>query len=339
MKIAKKIKIAVVSIVLLLACLVSIAYYIVMYPNIKNETLLYIPTGSNYNDVLDSLHSKNILKNTKTFEIIADYKKYSQKVKSGRYKISKSLDNRHLLNMLISGSQFPVNLSVNSCRTVENFAGKVSKVLEMDSITLINCILDSVFLEENSLTKETVPCIFIPNSYEMYWNISPEKFLQRMLDEYDKFWNESRRAKAENLNLTLQEVSILASIVGTETNKNDEKPTIASVYLNRLKKGMLLQADPTVIFANGDFTIKRVLYRHLNFDSPYNTYKYQGLPPGPIYLPSIQSIDAVLNAETTDYLYFCAKDDFSGYHSFAKNFIDHQINANKYKIALSLKGY
>jgi UPF0755 protein len=339
MKINKKIRIAGISILGLLCCFFAIAYYIVMYPNIRNETLLYIPTGSSYDAVLDSLHSKEILKSNKTFELIANYKNFPKKVKPGRYKITKFLNNRRLINILISGNQFPVRLSFNNCRTIENFAGKVSKALEFDSITLINCILDSIFLEENNLTQETASCIFIPNTYEIYWNVSPENFLKKMLGEYNKFWNESRQEKAANLNLSLQEVSILASIVETETNKNDEKPTIASVYLNRLKKDMSLQADPTVVFANGDFSIKRVLKYHLAIESPYNTYKNKGLPPGPIYLPSIQSIDAVLNAATTDYLYFCAKDDFSGYHVFATNFTDHQSNAKKYKVALNLRGY
>jgi UPF0755 protein len=191
------------------------------------------------------------------------------------------------------------------------------------------------FASKYGFNEQTIMTMFIPNTYEFYWNTSADEFFERMADEYKKFWTDERKQKAKNIGLSQSEVSILASIVELETQKKDERPTVAGVYINRLKKKMLLQADPTVVFALGDFTINRVLKIHLETDSPYNTYKYSGLPPGPIYLPSISSIDAVLNFENHDYIYFCAKEDFSGYHNFAKTLAQHNENARKFQQALN----
>jgi UPF0755 protein len=312
-------------------------YFIVMKPNIAKTGLLYIPTGSNYQTVCDSMLNHGFLKNQQTFELVAKYKKYSSKVKPGCYKITKNLDNRRLLNMLISGNQYEIKLSINNVRNIYDLAKKIGNVLECDSTQIIEAMLDSDFLTENETDSNNVISIFIPNTYNVYWTTSPEKLLERMLRENKKFWTEERLQKAKNIALTPAEVITLASIVNQESNKNDEKATIASVYLNRLKIAIPLQADPTVVFANGDFSITRVLHKHLALDSPYNTYKNKGLPPGPICLPSIASIDAVLNPAETDYLYFCAKDDFSGYHAFASTLKEHNANAAKYRIALSLR--
>jgi UPF0755 protein len=237
--------------------------------------------------------------------------------------------------MLRSGRQEAVNLVFNNIRTNEQLAGKLGKQIEADSSSLIMFFNNPQLLADFNTSPEELRLLFIPNTYKIWWNTSPEKLMQRMKDEYEKFWNEEREAKANEAGLSRKEVSIIASIVEEETNKKDERPTVASVYVNRVRKGMLLQADPTVKYAVGDFTIKRVLNKHLTIDSPYNTYKYTGIPPGPICIPSISSIDAVLENKQTDYLYFCAKEDFSGYHNFAKNLEDHLANARIYQKALN----
>ncbi|MDR2511893.1 MAG: endolytic transglycosylase MltG [Bacteroidales bacterium] len=312
-------------------------YVIVLKPNVARNGLLYIPTGSNYKTVCDSLFHNGFLKSQARFEWVAKYKKYPSKVKPGCYRITKNLNNRRLLNMLISGNQCEIKLSINNVRTVYDLAKKIGNDLESDSAQIIDAMLNNDFLIENETDSNNVISVIIPNTYNVYWTTSPEKFLERMLKENKKLWTNERLQKAKKLSLTPAEVVTLASIVNQESNKDDEKATIASVYLNRLKIAMPLQADPTVVFANSDFTIKRVLHKYLTIDSPYNTYKNKGLPPGPIHLPSISSIDAVLNPAETDYLYFCAKDDFSGYHAFASTLEEHNNNAAKYRIALSLR--
>jgi UPF0755 protein len=237
--------------------------------------------------------------------------------------------------MLRSGSQTPVKFTFNNIRTIEQFAGRVAEQLEMDSVSLVNAVKESATLKEMGFDDESAAALFIPNTYELYWNIDANDFVEKMTNEYNRFWNEERRSKAESLNMNPIEVSILASIVDKETTKVSEMPRIAGVYVNRLKKNWLLQADPTLVFALGDFEIKRVLDVHKEIESPYNTYKYIGLPPGPICIPSIAAIDAVLNAEKHKFFYFCAKDDLSGYHVFARNMREHNKNAEKYRKALN----
>ena len=239
--------------------------------------------------------------------------------------------------MLRSGSQTPVKFTFNNIRTLEQFCQCVDEQLEIDSTELLNTVVNNPHLKELGFNKYTIPTLFIPNTYELYWNINAEEFIEKMLKEYNRFWNEERLKKAENIKLSPVEVSVLASIVDKETTKVGEMPRIAGVYLNRLNKNWLLQADPTLVFAHGDFEMKRVLDVHKEIESPYNTYKYVGLPPGPICLPSIAAIDAVLNAENHKYMYFCAKDDMSGYHVFARTMREHNINANKYRKALNKK--
>ena len=222
----------------------------------------------------------------------------------------------------------------NNIRTKEQFAGRISNQIETDSLSIINLLNNNSFLEKYELNSQNVMVMFIPNTYELYWNTSAEKLFERMNHEYKKFWNEERTDKAAAVGLTTVEISILASIVQSETNKKDEMARIAGTYINRLNKGMLLQADPTVVYALGDFTIKRLLSKHLEIDSPYNTYKYTGLPPGPITIPDATTIDKVLNYEKHDYLFFCAREDLSGYHAFAKTLAEHSANAKKYQKAL-----
>lgn len=299
------------------------------------ETHLYIYSDWDYNDVLQELQEKEIVQNIKTFQWAAEKMNYPPRVKAGRYKLDEGMNNRALINRLGGGLQEPVRIQFQNIRLKEQFAGFVSAQLELDSLALLALLEDERLADSLGFTSHNFFTMFVPNTYEFYWNTSAEGFVKRMNDEYQRFWNEERRQKAANLGMTPQEVSVLASIVDGEAMHNSEMPTIAGLYINRLNKGMLLQADPTVIFANNDFTIRRVLYRHLEKDSPYNTYKYRGLPPGPINMPSVSAIDAVLNHEDHAYIYMCAKEDFSGYHRFAVTQAEHNINARKFQQALN----
>jgi UPF0755 protein len=244
------------------------------------------------------------------------------------------MSNDKLINMLRLGEQFPVNVVFNNIRLKTEFAKKISLQLEADSAGIMQVLNDSSYQAGLGLDTETALTLFIPNTYEFFWNTDAMQFMERMRRENRIFWDGEREQKAEGIGMSKAEVVILASIVEKETNKNDEKATIAGVYLNRLKRGWLLQADPTLVYASGDFGLTRVLNVHKNIDSPYNTYKYGGLPPGPICIPSIASIDAVLNAEDHEYLFFCAKDDLSGYHVFARSITQHNRNARKYRRAI-----
>ncbi len=245
------------------------------------------------------------------------------------------MSNTQLVNRLRSGEQAPVSLIFNSIRTKQQLAGRIGKQLEADSVALLKLLNDKAFVKKLGFTADNILCLFIPNTYEFFWNTGPEQFISRMAKEYKRFWNEDRTGKLEKIGLKQSEASILASIVEMESTKNDEKPIIAGVYINRLKKGIKLEADPTLIFALGDFTIQRVLNKDLQFDSPYNTYKYAGLPPGPISLPSIVSIDAVLSPVHHNYLFFCAKADLSGYHNFSATLQQHIRYAREYQAALN----
>jgi UPF0755 protein len=237
--------------------------------------------------------------------------------------------------MLRSGRQLPVKVTFNTIRTKEELAEKITANLEVSKEQFLALIQDSVYIRKFGFEEETIMSMFIPNTYEFWWNTGSEALFDRMYKEYQSFWTEERKQKAQALGLTQQEVSTLASIVQAESQKSDERPKIAGVYLNRLRIGMPLQADPTLVFAAGDFTIKRLTAVQMAIDSPYNTYKYAGLPPGPINLPDINSLNAVLDAESHKYLYFCAKEDFSGYHAFAVNYNDHMTNARRYQRALN----
>jgi len=240
-----------------------------------------------------------------------------------------------LVNMLKGGLQTPLNVTFNNVRTKEQLAGKVSKYLQTDSLAILQLFYDEKQIEKFGFNPETYSAMFIPNTYECYWTLSAEGFAERMKLEYDRFWNAERKIKAEEINLTPVEVTTLASIVQAEIAKNEELKRVAGLYINRLKTGMYLQADPTVKYAVGDYSIKRVLTVHLEVDSPYNTYKNTGLPPGPINFPETSAIDAVLNYEQHKYYYMCAKEDFSGYHNFASTLSEHNRNAAKYRAALN----
>jgi len=301
------------------------------------STSIYISTGAGFDDVKKELYQHGLIINRKTFEWLAKKKKYDQLVKPGRYLLYNGMSNLELINILRSGLQTPVKVMFNNLRTKEELAKKVSEQIEADSASIMDLMTDSLFLTDFSINPDHVEMMFIPNTYEFYWNTDARGFLERMSKEYNKFWNSSRKEKALRAGLDPWEVVTLASIVDKETNKTAEMPVIAGVYINRLNKNWRLQADPTVIYAVGDFSIRRVLKVHTEYESPYNTYLIQGLPPGPICISSIASIESVLNYDDHDYLYFCAKDDFSGYHAFAKTYRQHKKNAKKFQEALDRK--
>jgi len=314
-------------------------YRKVLKPNVftKNTKVqyIYIPTGSTYDDVLSLLYSKNLVKNKSTFEWAAERMNYKRHVNPGKYKIRNRMTNHKLVLMLRSGDQEKVMLTINNIRTKEKLARVASEKIEAEYSDIIGLLNNKEYINELGFNEYSIIGLFVPNTYEFYWNTSAEQFISRMSDEYNKFWNRTRRVKAEKMDLTQNEVITLASIVEEESVKEEERSSIAGVYINRLKKGIKLQADPTVRFAHGDFSMRRVLTKHLSIESPYNTYKYYGLPPGPIRIPSRSSVDAVLNYKKHDYLYFCAKEDFSGYHYFTKTLEEHNKYASLYQKALN----
>lgn len=314
-------------------------WYVLVKSNVKvtEDTFIYIKTNSDYKDVLQTLKSKNIIDNFATFKWVAEKKQYPSKVKAGKYLIKPQTNNNDLVNMLRSGNQIPVHIEFNSIRTAEQLAGRISQQIEADSLSIINVLNDTAFILSKGFDHYNRISVFIPNTYEIWWNTTAQQLYDKMYSEYKKFWTEDRKSKAKSLNMSPVEVISLAAIVEQETSKKDEKPKVAGVYLNRIKIGMPLQADPTLIFAAGDFSIRRVLDHHKEIESPFNTYKYTGVPPGPICVPSISSIDAILNFENHNYIYFCAKDDFSGYHNFAVSYNEHLINARKYQAAMNRK--
>lgn len=317
----------------------AFAYFVynaVFVPNtaFENEkAYIYIRSNDDFNAVMDQLDP--LLKNNNTFLAVAKRKSYVANVRPGKYAIEKGMNNNDIINSLRSRN-IPVQLSFNNQETLERLAGRVSTQIEADSLSLLKEFEDTEFLKQIGLNPDIALAMYVPNSYEFFWDTSAEEFRDRMFKEYERFWNQERLTKAEKIGLTPLEVVSLASIVHKETAKVDERPRVAGVYMNRLKKNMLLQADPTVIYAikkesgNFDTIIKRVLYKDLELDSPYNTYKYAGVPPGPIAMPDISAVDAVLNYEKNDYLYFVADVENFGYHKFAKTLAQHNRNKQAY---------
>ncbi|MGN6180247.1 MAG: endolytic transglycosylase MltG [Mucilaginibacter sp.] len=333
----KKFMIALVLVIVIALGFTFFFYYMRYYgPNVTDkEQYLYIHTGATFDDVYKTVRDEGIVKDTATFHWAANNMDYIGRVKAGRYRLHDGMSNRKLINMLASGEQEPVTLAFNNLRLEKQFAGFISKKLEPDSASIMHLLDSTSFLQQYGLTKDDAYVVFLPNTYQLYWNTTPEKFFKKMYASYERFWTAERKQKAAALNLTQAQVSILASIVDAEALHDDEMPTIAGLYLNRLRKGMKLESDPTVIFAKQDFTIHRVLNRDLATESPYNTYLHTGLPPGPIMMPSVNAINAVLDYIPSNYLYMCAKADFSGYHAFASNVAEHQANARKYQEALN----
>ncbi len=299
--------------------------------NVDQPCYLYIPNETTFSQLKTILSDLGVVKDMESFVWVAKKKKYDLKVKAGKYLLEDGMSNNKLINRLRSGVQEPVRITFNNLRTLDQLASVISNKLMVDSTELMHLFQDKDYVNSLGFTLESLPGLFIPNTYQIFWNTDAKGFVRRMKKEYDNFWTEERTKKASALGLTKNEVSIIASIVDEETVMADEKPVVAGLYVNRLKRNMKLQADPTVKYAIGDFSIQRIIRSDLSIDSPYNTYKYEGLPPGPIRIPSIAGIDAVLNRTKHDYLYMCAKEDFSGYHNFAKTLAQHNVNARKYQ--------
>jgi UPF0755 protein len=325
-----------------LACfLLFVAGYTLLFAdNVRDlpgskTSVLYIHTGYTYDSVITMIKRERVLKNVRSFSLLAEKLQYRSHVRPGRYVIGNKSGNLFIIRKLRSGRQDPVNITFNNVQSKEQLAEKISARLEATTEELLQQFGNRQFLDSLNLTEENFPTIFLANTYEFYWNTSASEFIHRMLKEYSKFWNHERRQKAASLGLSSTDIIILASIIQKESNHYDEYPAIAGVYLNRLNKGMPLQADPTIMYAQHLLGLKKRVYKNdLQIDSPYNTYTHRGLPPGPICLPEMKSIDQTLNAEEHHYLYFCAREDFSGYHAFAETWNQHLENARRYQKAL-----
>ena len=307
--------------------------------NIENPFVL-IPTGSTFEEVVNVLKSQGMIEDENSFRRLAAYMKYERpQMRAGKYKVEPGWTNIDLIRHLRGGKQAPVKVILNNERLLEEVAEKVARFIEPNSEAFLELFQNENYLEEIGYTKETLMSLFIPNTYEFFWNTEPKAFMERMLKEHRRFWTSNERVeKAKALALSPKEVYTLASIVEKETLNSSEKPRMAGVYINRLQQGIKLQADPTAVFATRDFDTPRVLNRHINFDSPYNTYMYVGLPPGPISMASISSIDGVLNAEKHGYIFFCARGDGSGFHNFAKTIAGHSKNKAIYVRNLKKRG-
>lgn len=328
-------------IVILLGIVGYFAGYKIWGPNtgnMQNGEYLYIPTGADYAFVLQELREGGYIDDHVSFDLLAKRAKYPQSVKAGKFKVPAGISNYDLIRKLRSGKQEPVKIVIVKLRTKQQLLEVIEENLEADSTEIAELLNNNSVLSTYGFDTSSAIAAVIPDTYEFFWNTSAEKAYERFVYYYNRFWTEERKQKAISKSLTPLQVMILASIVEEETNKVSEKPTVASVYLNRLKYNMKLDADPTVKFAVQDFGLRRILNKHLKFDSPYNTYMYPGLPPGPIATPSKSSINAVLNAAETDYLYFCAKEDFSGFHNFARSYSEHIRNARRYQKALNERG-
>lgn len=314
--------------------------YFLFTPNFtpQETSYIYIYPDKDFENVCIQLEDSANCKNIKTFREVAKYLKYPEKMRTGRYAVKPGMNNLDLIRDLRNGNQVPVRVTFNNIRIKDELAVRLSEQLMIQSNDLLDLMNDDAYSESLGFTTQTIKAMFIPNTYEIYWNVSAEQFMQRMKREYDSFWTASRRDKADKIGISPVQVSILASIVEEESAVLDEYPIIAGLYINRLHKSIPLQADPTVKYALGNFAIQRVLYEHLKIDSPYNTYLHAGLPPGPIRIPSIRGIDAVLNYKKHNFLYMCAKEDLSGRHNFAVTLAEHNRNANRYRAALNQLG-
>lgn len=335
----KKILYAILAVVIIGIGLAVYGYSIISTGfDIDKTVYVYIDESKDYDALLKELQDSAKVNNISNFELLSSAMKYKDNMKTGRYAVTTDMTIYDLIKKLRSGNQTPIKLRFNNIRTKEDLVRRISDQLMINEDTLMEELDSPSKCEGLGFDTDNVVAMFIPNTYELYWDVSMDDFLQRMKKEYVKFWNEERLAKAKEIELSPVEVSTLASIVEEECMFSDEYPTVAGLYLNRLHSGQLLQADPTVKFAVGDFSLRRILNKHLEVNSPYNTYKNAGLPPGPIRIPSIKGIDSVLNYAKHDYLYMCAKEDFSGRHNFARTFGEHQVNATKYRNALNRRG-
>jgi UPF0755 protein len=316
------------------------AYQMVYTPNVlveKDDRLLIIKEGDTFKGIQAKLHEGDYVQDLISFSFLARLMDYDDQIKPGRYLLRKNMSNVAAIRLLKSGAQEPVRITFNNVRLIPELAEKITRNLGMTPEEFQAAVVQFAMNNPSGLNKDNILVMFIPNTYEVYYNVAPEALVKKMYQEYKNFWKGEREAKATKLGLTPIEISILASIVQAESVREDEAPTIAGLYLNRLKQGIPLQADPTLKFAVGDFTLKRILNIHKETDSPYNTYKYAGLPPGPINMPEINALEAVLNYVPSDYLYMCAKEDFSGRHNFTSNYQEHMNNAIRYQRALTIE--
>ena len=326
-----------VALILIGAACAGTVYYYLFAPQFhpKKTVYIYIDRDDTADSIYNKVEQQGHPRSFTGFRWMAQYKKYSENIHTGRYAIRPGENVYHVFSRLYRGYQEPTNLTVGSVRTLDRLARSVGKQLMIDSTEIAGLMNDSAFQQKLGYNKETLPCLFIPETYQVYWNMDTEDFLARMTKEHDRFWNPSRRAKADSLGMTPAEVATLASIVEEETNNRQEKPMVAGLYINRLRAGIHLQADPTVKFSLQDFSLRRITNAHLEFPSPYNTYLNAGLPPGPIRIPTPAGIDAVLDYTRHNYIYMCAKEDFSGTHNFASTYAEHMQNARKYWNALN----
>lgn len=339
----KRRKILVIFLLIFSVLLSSFAFYafqIVYSPNIlvdKQDRYFVIKEGESFKSIKEKLYDNDYVQDMVSFSFLARIMDYDKSIKPGRYELKANMTNLEALKMLRSGIQAPVNITFNNVRLIEELPEKITKNIALNETGFSGALNKYIASNDKGFDKQNVISLFIPNTYEVYYDVSGEGLIERMEHEYEKFWEGERTRKAKAIGLTPQEVSTLASIVQAESIKNDESRKIAGLYMNRLNRNIALQADPTLVFAARDFSLKRVLNTHKTIESPYNTYKYTGLPPGPINMPTIHSIDAVLNYEDHNYIYMCAKEDFSGYHNFATNLTDHLRNARKYQRQLSIE--
>ena len=337
----KRVIITVASIVAALATIAVISsgilYYIVKSPqiNIDETAYIYIYPHDNSDSVINKIKAVAAPSSTIGFRILAEHNNFDSKKRSGKYAINDKDSWHSIYSRIVTKQQTPVKVVVPSVRSFEQLSKVVSEQLMFDSLAIQELFTSKVFVQNLGYTFETLPTLILPDTYEFYWNVEPERFFIRMMNERKKFWNEERLAKAKALNMTPEEVATLASIVDEETNNNAEKPIVAGLYINRLKRNIPLQADPTVKFALGDFARKRILLADLEIESPYNTYKNTGLPPGPIRIATIAGIESVLNYAKHNYIHMCAKEDFSGTHNFAVTLSEHNANARRYQAALN----
>jgi UPF0755 protein len=323
--------------------LISFGFYtfqICYSPNIlvgKEDRLFIVPENANFKGIQQKLHEGDYVQDLLSFSFLARLSGYDDEIKPGRYILRRSMTNLQALRVLRSGKQEPVKITFNNVRLISDLSEKITRNLGMSPAEFEAAVVKFAMSNSYGFNKDNVMAMFIPNTYEVYYNVAPERLVEKMHDEYEKFWTDVRKEKAKLVGLTPIEISILASVVQAETIKSAEAPIIAGLYLNRLRKGIALQADPTLVFAVGDFSLKRVLNEHKQIDSPYNTYLYPGLPPGPINMPSINSLEAVLNYTKSDYYYMCAKEDFSGNHNFTNSYEEHMKNASRYQKALTIE--
>jgi UPF0755 protein len=322
----------------LLLLIAAIGAFLVFGPSSPREEYLYIHTGSDYNTVLKQLEQGGFVREMNSFKLLAQRAGYPTRVKPGKYKIERGMSSYNIIRMLRNGRQEPVKLVINKLRTKQDLINFVSSKLEVDSNALKAMMQDSALLAAYGLDTNTAMCAIIPDTYEFYWNTNAEKVFRKIAKNYNRFWTDARKQLAKAHGLSPAEAITMASIVEEETNKVADKPLIASVYINRIKKDMPLQADPTVKFAVGDFSIKRVTGVHLKQESPYNTYLHKGLPPGPVCTPSVNTINSVLNAPPTDYIYFCATPALDGSSAFTASYEKHLSNARAYQQALNQRG-